>query len=71
MEYCRIGPTPWLRTSQPASVSIGEPQFPICTISHGNAGARISLGSYQKCTLSEKPGRDFHCPGGRSWRRGR
>jgi hypothetical protein len=25
----RIGPTPWLITSQPASVSIGEPQLPI------------------------------------------
>ena len=25
---CRIGPTPWVRTSQPASVSIGEPQLP-------------------------------------------
>lgn len=24
----RIGPTPWLSTSQPASVSIGDPQFP-------------------------------------------
>ncbi len=30
MEYLRIGPTPWLSTSQPASVSIGEPQLPIC-----------------------------------------
>jgi len=24
----RRGPTPWLRTSQPASVSMGDPQFP-------------------------------------------
>ncbi len=28
MEYFRIGPTPWLMTSQPASVSMGEPQLP-------------------------------------------
>ena len=28
MQYFRIGPTPWLITSQPASVSMGEPQLP-------------------------------------------
>ena len=28
MQYFRIGPTPWLRTSHPASVSMGDPQFP-------------------------------------------
>ena len=31
MQYLRIGPTPWVMTSQPASVSIGEPQLPIFT----------------------------------------
>ena len=38
MEYSRIGPTPWVRTSQPASVSTGEPQFPIWSSSHGRVG---------------------------------
>ena len=28
MAYRRMGPTPWVSTSQPASVSIGEPQLP-------------------------------------------
>ena len=28
MRYVRIGPTPWVRTSRPASVSIGEPRLP-------------------------------------------
>ena len=43
MQYFRIGPTPWLSTSQPASVSIGEPQLPSWTNSHGNVGFRSKL----------------------------
>ena len=39
MQYLRIGPTPWVKTSQPASVSMGEPQLPICMNSQGLAGA--------------------------------
>jgi hypothetical protein len=35
MQYFRMGPTPWLRTSHPASVSMGDPQFPIWTSSQG------------------------------------
>ena len=35
----RIGPTPWVSTSQPASVSMGEPQLPSCTISHDRSGS--------------------------------
>jgi len=38
IEYSRIGPTPWVRTTQPASVSIGDPQLPICSSSHGRLG---------------------------------
>ena len=53
MQYWRIGPTPWLSTSQPASVSMGDPQFPICTNSQGNFGFSNKRRSFQKCTLSE------------------
>ena len=35
MLYCRMGPTPWVRTSHPASVSRGEPQLPIWNSSQG------------------------------------
>jgi len=35
-------PTPWLMTSQPASVSIGEPQLPNWMNSQGNRGSRMS-----------------------------
>jgi len=35
IQYFRKGPTPWLRTSQPASVSMGDPQFPSWTNSQG------------------------------------
>ena len=34
----RIGPTPWVSTSQPASVSIGGPQLPSCTTSQARSG---------------------------------
>ncbi len=53
MQYFRIGPTPCVMTSQPASVSTGEPQFPIFTISHGWAGWRSKMGLLQKCGLSD------------------
>jgi hypothetical protein len=39
MAYSRIGPTPCVKTSQPAGVSIGEPQLPSWTSSQGRAGA--------------------------------
>ena len=55
MQYLRMGPTPWLRTSHPASVSIGDPQFPIWISSQGNAGLRSTLRSFQKWTLSDSP----------------
>src|SRR6185295_5448081 len=47
MQYFRMGPTPWLRTSQPASVSMGDPQFPSWISSHGKIGFRscFSLGT--------------------------
>ena len=35
MQYFLIAPTPWVITSQPASVSMGDPQLPIFTASHG------------------------------------
>ncbi len=38
MAYSRIGPTPWVRTSHPAGVSIGEPQLPSWISSHGRVG---------------------------------
>ena len=53
MQYLRIGPTPWLSTSHPASVSMGDPQFPIWTHSQGKAGSRRTEDSCQKWTLSE------------------
>src|SRR3954466_14253123 len=48
IQYFRIGPTPWLSTSQPASVSIGEPQLPIFKNSHGCAGDSNTFGAFQK-----------------------
>ena len=41
MAYSRIGPTPCVKASHPAGVSIGEPQLPSWTSSHGRAGAWI------------------------------
>ena len=38
MLYVRIGPTPWVSTSQPASVSIGGPQFPSWSVSQASVG---------------------------------
>ena len=43
MQYFRIGPTPCLRTSHPASVSMGDPPFPIWTSSQGKAGLRSNV----------------------------
>lgn len=37
------GPTPWVMSSQPCSVSIGEPQFPIWMNSHGYEGGMPGL----------------------------
>src|SRR5204863_9062038 len=37
-QYLRIGPTPCVITSQPFSVSIGEPALPICINSQGYLG---------------------------------
>ena len=39
MPYRRIGPTPWVSTTQPASVSTGEPQLPTWTSSQPSVGA--------------------------------
>ena len=38
MAYSRMGPTPWVKTSHPAGVSIGEPQLPSWIRSHGPVG---------------------------------
>src|SRR4051794_37709888 len=38
MLYVRIGPTPCVSTSQPSSVSMGEPQLPSWIISHDRRG---------------------------------
>ena len=38
-QYTRIGPTPWVSTSQPRSVSIGGPQLPTCNSSQNAAGS--------------------------------
>ena len=35
------------------AVSMGDPQFPICTSSHGNLGLTRTVCSFQKWTLSE------------------
>ena len=53
MAYLRIGPTPCVRTSQPASVSIGDPQLPSWTNSHEYVGLAISSLVYQKWSRSE------------------
>src|ERR1700730_506984 len=42
IEYFLTGPTPWVSNSQPLSSSIGDPQLPICTNSHGNCGFKIT-----------------------------
>ena len=44
-QYRRIGPTPWVSTSQPLGVSIGEPQLPILKSSHGCSGLITATGS--------------------------
>ncbi len=43
IEYVRMGPTPWVSTSQPSAVSIGGPQLPTCTGSQGAMGASSGL----------------------------
>jgi hypothetical protein len=45
MEYSRMGPTPWVRTSHPSTVSTGEPQLPVCVSSHGRLGTHGVRGS--------------------------
>ena len=45
MAYSRIGPTPWVSTTQPASVSTGEPQFPVWVSDHGWLGSGSVRGS--------------------------
>ena len=51
----RIGPTPWVRTSQPCSVSIGDPQLPIWIASQGCCAFRSSTdGLSQDRTSSER-----------------
>ena len=47
IQYYRIGPTPCVITSQPASVSRGDPQLPIFTDSHSSAGRSRILASAQ------------------------
>ena len=54
MQYFRIAPTPCVNTSQPASVSIGEPQLPSLMNSHGCAGASRIFGSAQKWMFGGK-----------------
>ena len=53
IEYFRIAPTPWVSTSQPASVSIGEPQLPIWTYSHCSVGFMSSRLECQKWSMSD------------------
>ena len=48
MAYSRIGPTPWVRTSQPSCVSIGEPQLPSWISSHGRSGIWTVMASPQR-----------------------
>ena len=47
MAYSRMGPTPCVKTSQPAGVSIGEPQLPSWISSHGRAGDWTVMASDQ------------------------
>ena len=51
--YFRIGPTPWVSTSQPAAVSSGEPQLPIWTYSQGSVGFITSCLACQKWSMSD------------------
>ena len=53
IEYVRIGPTPWVSTSQPSLVSIGEPQLPTCTASHAVVGISIGVAVGQHRMSSE------------------
>ena len=45
MAYSRIGPTPCVSTTQPASVPTGEPQFPVWVSDHGRIGTCSVCGS--------------------------
>ena len=47
MQYFRMGPTPWVSTSHPAGVSMGEPQLPTFTDSQISAGRMRIWGSFQ------------------------
>src|SRR5687767_14058582 len=51
--YSLTGPTPWVITSQPSGVSIGEPQFPICTNSQGYFGVCKRLACLHTLIFSE------------------
>ena len=51
MEYVRIAPTPWVRTSQPSSSSMGEPQLPSWTELHA-ASATSSGVAVGQCRRS-------------------
>ena len=59
MQYFRMAPAPCVRSSHPAGVSIGEPQFPIWMNSHGSVGRSRICDSYQKCRSSEYMIRTF------------
>ena len=49
--YVRIGPTPRVSTSQPRSVSIGDPQLPICTTSQDALGRSHEVRLPQTATV--------------------
>src|SRR5690348_4206786 len=52
--YSLTGPTPCVITNQPSGVSIGDPQFPICTNSHGYFGVCKRLACLHIFIFSEK-----------------
>src|SRR6476619_7671646 len=54
IRYVLIGPTPWVSTSHPASVSMGGPQFPSCSASHACVGCWQGTESVHANGYSEK-----------------
>ena len=48
-----MGPTPWVRTSQPSGVSMGEPQLPIWIRSHESSGLWIVVGRLHRQRSSD------------------
>jgi hypothetical protein len=61
----RMGPTPWVKTSHPLGVSIGEPQFDLIS-SHGRVGVWIVMASLSGDRRLSSRSRCFPVPPGQA-----